>query len=104
MIFDIDAFLATLRFYYNGQPITCLADINEQEIDKPIDLEVEFTGGWLKIVLEFFYFLSIFLEFVISVYIWMGDWGFVLFVCFVWKFWDECFGFFCEYGRKRRIY
>jgi hypothetical protein len=41
MIFDIDAFLATFRFYYNGQPITCLADIpNNNEIDKPIDLEV----------------------------------------------------------------
>jgi hypothetical protein len=41
MIFDIDAFLATFRFYYNGQPITCLADIpNNNQIDKPIDLEV----------------------------------------------------------------
>lgn len=27
MIFDIDAFLASFRFYYNGLPITCLADI-----------------------------------------------------------------------------
>lgn len=27
MIFDIDAFLATFRFYYNGQSINRLADI-----------------------------------------------------------------------------
>lgn len=27
MIFDIDAFLATFRFYYDKQPINCLADI-----------------------------------------------------------------------------
>ena len=26
MIFDIDAFLATFRFYYDKQPINCLAD------------------------------------------------------------------------------
>lgn len=44
-IFDIDAFLATFRFYYNALPITCIADIPTPEIDKPIDLEVEFTGG-----------------------------------------------------------
>lgn len=56
MIFEIDAFLATFRFYYEKQPISCLADIRSPKIEGHIDLEVEFTGGWSKITKEFWFF------------------------------------------------
>lgn len=57
-IFDIDAFLATLRFYYNNIPITCLNDIPGGNIEGVIRMEVEFTGGWFLLLFGIFFIFS----------------------------------------------